>query len=373
MEMKKTSRALAVIFAVLLGPSGPVLCQNRVTTTVTTTSSTPAVSPEEATNIRVYKACNRAVVNIDSITEGGGEDQWGAFALVPTRRGVGSGTIISSDGLILTNLHVINGATAVKVKLYDGKTFAAQLVGDDPPNDLAVIKINPPAGTKLNTIPFGDSSTLEVGRRVYAIGNPFGLDRTFTAGIVSSLGRTLKTENGRLVKGVIQTDAAINPGNSGGPLLDSSGRMIGITTAIWAPAQQSAGIGLAIPINTAKRIIPELIAHHGIARPDIGILSVLPTDRGLLVGDLDPEGPAAKAGLRGPKLVVYNEGPFQFRQIDQSLADLIESVDNVPVRSSDDLLSYIEQKKPGQVVTLTVLRAGQHLKIPVKLAVVSPA
>jgi len=332
----------------------------------------PAISAEEATNIRIYKTCNRAVVNVTSITAT--EDMY--FNIVVPKEGVGSGTIIDADGFILTNYHVINGANAVKVTLYDGSSFAAQLVGDDPTNDLAVIKIDP-RGKKLATIPFGDSSQLEVGRRVFAIGNPFGLDRTLTVGVVSSLGRTIKAEgNGRLIKGIIQTDAAINPGNSGGPLLESSGRMIGITTAIATgrvEVQQSAGIGFAIPINTAKRIVPELIAHHGVTRPDIGIQLVDVTDKGLRVIRLDPDGPAARAGVSGPKLVVYQDGPFTYKAIDQSFADVITSVDNVPVRTADDLLSYIDQKKPGQVVTLTVMRAGKALKIPVKLTVVSPA
>lgn len=330
--------------------------------------SLPSVTPDEATNIRVYKTCNQAVVNITSITES--EDMF--YNVVP-REGIGSGTIIDTDGYILTNYHVINGASAVKVTLFDGSTYAAQLVGDDPDNDLAVIKINVAAGKRLSTISMGDSSQLEVGRRVFAIGNPFGFDRTLTAGIVSSLGRTIKKENGRLIKGVIQTDAAINPGNSGGPLLDANGKMIGITTAIYSRMGQSAGIGLAIPINTARRIIPELIAHHGVIRPDLGIEMVQATERGIRIVKLDPQGPAAKAGLSGPKLVVYQDGPFTYRAIDQSVADVIISIDNVPVRSADDLLSYIEQKKPGQVVTLSIWRAGKAIRIPVKLAVVSPA
>jgi S1-C subfamily serine protease len=199
------------------------------------------------------------------------------------------------------------------------------------------------------------------------------LDRTLTVGIVSSLGRTLRTENGRLIKGIIQTDAAINPGNSGGPLLDASGKMVGITTAILSSSGQNSGIGLAIPINIAKRIIPELIVHHRVVRPDIGIQAVQQMERGLRVIKVEPGGPAAKAGLSGPKIVVYRDGAFSFQSLDSSLADIITLVDNMPVRSADDLLSYIEHKKPGQVVTLTILRAGRTLKIPVKLTVVSPA
>lgn len=326
------------------------------------------MTPEESENIRIYKEANRAVVNISSQTTA--EDVY--LNLVP-KEGFGSGTIISSDGYILTNNHVINGATNVHVTLYDGSTFPATLVGDDPPNDLAVIKINVPANIKLTTLSFGDSSNLEVGRRVLAIGNPFGYDRTMSSGIVSSLGRTLRTEKGRLIKGIIQTDAAINPGNSGGPLLNSAGQMIGITTAIFSNTGSSAGIGLAIPINIARRIVPELIAHHGVSRPDLGIELFERTDKGLRIIRLDPKGPAAIAGLSGPKLVIYKDGDFLFKSIDRSLADVITSIDGTPIKSPDDLLSYIEQKKAGQVVTLTVLRSGKSVKIPVKLSLVSSA
>jgi acyl-phosphate glycerol 3-phosphate acyltransferase len=329
---------------------------------------TTPISTEEATNIRIYKTTNRAVVNISTVATA--EDLF--YNIVP-REGMGSGTIISPEGYILTNYHVIEGADSVRVTLYDGNSHRAQVIGSDPTNDLAVLKITPGPNQKFATIPLGDSSKLEVGRRVLAIGNPFGLDRTLTTGIVSSLGRTLKTDNGRLIKGIIQTDAAINPGNSGGPLLDLSGHIVGITTAILSSSGQSAGIGLAIPINIAKRLIPEIIAHHGVIRPDIGIQVVQQTDQGLRVIKLDPHGPAAKAGLSGPKLVVYKDGLFSFESIDSSLADVITSIDNIAVHSADELLSYVEQKKPGQVVILTVLRSGHVLKIPVKLTLVSPA
>ena len=206
------------------------------------------LTPDEEVNVKVYKLANRSVVNIAKIT-----DQDVLYNVEP-QSGTASGTIISTDGYILTNFHVIEQASQIRVTLFDGTMLRAELVGQDPSNDLAVIKINPPAGRKLTTLPFGDSSRLEVGCRVFAIGNPFGLDRSMTTGIVSSLARTYRTENNRLVKGVIQTDAAINPGNSGGPLLDTSGQMIGITSAILSRAGQSAGIGLAIPINIAKKM-----------------------------------------------------------------------------------------------------------------------
>lgn len=325
-----------------------------------------ALTPDEAVNVRVYKMANRAVVNISRTTDND------LFYNVLPEPGIGSGVIIAEDGYILTNFHVIEGANAIKVTLWDSTTLRGTLVGQDPSNDLAVLKIDVPKGKRLTTIPFGDSSRLEVGRRVFAIGNPFGFDRTMTTGIVSSLGRTLKSENNRIIKGVIQTDAAINPGNSGGPLLDSSARLIGINTAILSKSGQSSGIGLAIPANIAKRIIPELIAHHFVSRPEIGV-QCIESDGALRVAYVDPDGAGAKAGLTGPKVVMYKLPAGVIQMVDNSLADIITAVDNVTVKSNDDLLSYIEQKKAGQVVTLTVLRNKKVVKIPVKLTAASPA
>jgi S1-C subfamily serine protease len=329
-------------------------------------SAAAALTPDEAVNVRVYKSCNRGVVNISCITE---HDIM--YRIVP-QQGMGSGSIISADGYIMTNFHVVEKASDIQVTLWDGTTLHGTSVGQDPSNDLAVIKIDPPANKPLTVIPFGDSSSLEVGRRVFAIGNPFGYDRSMTTGIVSSLARTLKTENNRVIKGVIQTDANINPGNSGGPLLDTSGHMIAITTAIFTRNGNYTGIGLAIPINIAKRIIPELIAHHFISRPDIGIQGVA-TGNGLRVVFVEPEGPGAQAGISGPKTVLYQiPNGLTFKVTDASLADVITNIDNVAVRNEDDLLSYIESKKVGEVVTLTIVRNKKVLKIPVKLATTSP-
>jgi S1-C subfamily serine protease len=321
-----------------------------------------AISPEEATNIKVYKDTNQAVVHVATVAMP--EDL--IFNVMP-KEGFGSGSIISPDGYILTNNHVVAGAKHLRVTLFDGTNVPADVVGTDPSNDLAVIKITPPEGVKLSTIPMGDSSDLEVGRRVLAIGNPFGLDRTLTQGIVSSIGRTLSTGNGRLIKGIIQTDAAINPGNSGGPLLDTSGEMVGINTAILSQAGQSAGIGFAIPINIAKRLVPELIAHHHITRPDLGIEAVQQTNNGIRVVKLEANGPAMQAGVQGPQIVRRQQGPWTFQSVDYSQADIVVSVDNVKVKTSDDLLSYIDSKQAGQTVTLGVVRQGKMVKIPVKL------
>ncbi|MBX3072661.1 trypsin-like peptidase domain-containing protein [Candidatus Obscuribacterales bacterium] len=341
--------------------------------------STAGLTPDEKVNVSVYEKSYRAVVNIAPLATA--EQVY--FYGHDNQDGIGSGVVISPEGHIVTNNHVTGDADAVKVTFFDGTSLPARVIGKDPSNDLAVIKIQAEAGRKFHYVEWGDSSNLQPGRRVFAIGNPFGLDHTMTQGIVSSLNRTFTTPNKRLIKGIIQTDAAINPGNSGGPLLDTQGRVIGITTAILSRSGQSAGIGLAIPANITKTIVPELIKHGIVKRPDMGIVLLHPEGVrtrtgaifGLRVMQLDPKGPSAEAGLRVPKLVVYNlGGGMLMRQMDRNLADLIVAVDNIEVRQVDDLLSYVEKKDPGQVVNLTVLRndadkGPRIMKIPVKLAV----
>lgn len=331
------------------------------------TAPSSAITAEEANNVRLYKQASKAVVNVTTSTVTPESVMWGINPSSDT----GSGSIISADGYVLTNHHVINGASVVRITLYDGTPFLAKIIGVDPDKDLAVLKIDP--GTrKLATIKLGDSSNIEVGRRVFAIGNPFGLDLTMTSGIISSVGRTMKSQSGRMIKGVLQTDASINPGNSGGPLLDTQGNMIGVTTAIFSKVGQSSGIAFAIPINVVKKVVPQLVEHGVVLRPDLGILSVRPVTstigNGLMIASLDPSGPAAEAGLHGPTTRRGKWGGFDVVQLDNSTADVIVGVDAERVSSIDDLLSYIETKKPGQVVTLNVLRQGQVSRIPVKLS-----
>jgi len=215
---------------------------------------------------------------------------------------------------------------------------------------------------------WGDSNRLLVGIRVYAIGNPFGLERTMTTGIVSSLNRSLRTENNRMIRGIIQTDAAINPGNSGGPLLDKRGTMVGITTAIVTRSGASAGVGLAIPSSVARRVVDELIRNGKIVRPDCGIASAFETDKGLLVNEVSRDGPAQKAGIRGPLKQIIQRGAFTYTVIDRAKADLIVAVDGHNVRTLDDLLSYVEAKRAGETVKLRVVREGKEIDVPVTLA-----
>ncbi|HVK12385.1 MAG TPA: trypsin-like peptidase domain-containing protein [Gemmataceae bacterium] len=319
------------------------------------------LSPEEVTNVRVYELANRSVVNITTRTSDDDE------LLANPRRGSGSGCVLTKAGHVLTNYHVIDGADQASVTLSDGTSYPARLVGSDPNNDIAVLRITAPAD-KLRPIPWGDSDKLLVGVRVYALGNPFGLDRTMTAGMVSSLGRTLPTESGRLIRGVIQTDAAINPGNSGGPLLNRRGELVGITTAIISRAGQSSGVGMAVPGNTARRVAEELIRHGRVVRADCGIVAAQRTEQGLRIAKLVENGAAARAGLRGPEVSVIRRGGASYLQTDRSKADVVVAVDGKRVRTLDELLTVVEARKPGEEAVFTLIRDGAREEVKVKLA-----
>jgi S1-C subfamily serine protease len=317
--------------------------------------------PVERVAVEVYKKVNRGVVHIN--TRSIGIDDWG---LTEARDGSGSGSVLDTQGHIVTNYHVIEDARQISVTLYDGSAYQAKLVGSDANSDLAVLQIDAPRD-KLYPIAWGNSKRLLVGMQVYAIGNPFGLDRTLTTGVVSSLNRSLRTENHREIKDVIQTDAAINPGNSGGPLLNHAGQMIGITTAIIGRANQNSGIGMAIPGNGAKRIVEELIRNGRIRHGDSGIVAVFQTDQGLLISRLDPDGPAAKAGLRGPQVRTIHRGGLAYRYLDRSKADLIVGVDGQSVKTVEDLLGPIESKRPGDKVVFQIIRDGKTRDVTVEL------
>lgn len=318
------------------------------------------LTQEEQVNIAVYEHANRGVVHIT--TRGGDR----LFLLEVPTEGAGSGSVFDKAGHILTNNHVIDGARQVQVTLFDGQTYDAKFVGADPVNDVAVIKIDAPPQV-LHPVTLGDSRRLRVGMRVFALGNPFGLERTLTTGIISSLNRALQVHESRTIKSIIQIDAAINPGSSGGPLLDTHGRLIGMNTAIASRTGQSAGVGFAIPVNLISRIVPQLIERGRVVRPEIGIAKVYETESGLLIFKLVAGGPAERAGLRGPQLVRNRRGPFVVESLDRSSADLIIAVDDQKVASADDFLGAIEAKRPGEKVTLTVVRQGKEVKVPVTL------
>lgn len=320
----------------------------------------------ERVNISVYENVNRAVVNIN--TRGVREGNF-FFMEAPTE-GEGSGTIIDKGGHILTNYHVIEGAREIDVTLFDATKYPAELVGQDPPNDVAVVRIDAPAEL-LHPVSFGNSAQLRVGQQVFAIGNPFGLERTLTTGIISSLNRTLPNRNGRILKSIIQIDAAINPGNSGGPLLDTRSRLIGMNTAIASRSGENTGVGFAIPVSTIARIVPQLIEKGHVVRPQTGIAAVYKTERGLLIQSVVPGGPAERAGLKGPKVVreKRRQGPvvYQYETIDPTAADLIVGVDGKKISSVDEFLTAIEAKRPGETVTLRVMRDGRNIEIPLVL------
>ncbi len=325
------------------------------------------LTPDERVNIEVYEKANRSVVNIT--TKVRSEDFF--FFTETEAEGSGSGCIVDEDGHIITNNHVIEDAVKnhgnITVTLFDSSPYEAEVVGTDPRNDLAVLKVHAPKD-KLFPVELGDSSNLKVGLRVFVIGNPFGLDRTLTTGIISNLNQTLPIDRVRSIKGIIQTDAAINPGNSGGPLLDKHARLIGLNTAIVAPARQSSGVGFAIPVNNIKRVVPQLIRHGRIIRADIGIIAVYQFEgRGLLINKLDPTGAAAEAGLRGPRVSTRRRGPVEYRSVDPTKADMIVSIDGKKTLKFDELLAYVEGKKPGDSVKITLIRDGEAFEATVKL------
>ena len=326
-----------------------------------------SLTPEEMVNVSVYENVNRSVVNVN--TKSLRSDSF--FFFDHLSEGGGSGSVLDTRGHILTNFHVVDGAKEIQVVLFDGKSYEGRLVGKDESGDVAVIKIEAPAESLL-PVTLGDSTHLRVGQRVFAIGNPFGLERTLTTGIISSLNRTLPARNHRTIKSIIQIDAAINPGNSGGPLLDSRGRLIGMNTAIASPTGQSAGVGFAIPVANIARIVPQLIERGRVIRPEVGITHVHQTENGLLIAAMTPGGPAEQAGLRGFRIVKQRrkQGPFTYesRSIDRNAADLIIAVDGEKITTANDFLSLVEAKRPGQDVVITVIRGVHELNVPVRLA-----
>jgi len=320
-----------------------------------------ASDADEQINIQVYAAANKGVVNIATTASA-----LGMFGDEATSSGSGSGFVIDRQGHILTNFHVVEGADSVQVTLPDGSSRDARVVGTDATSDVAVIQVDA-AADALNPLSLGESTNLVVGQKVLAIGNPFGLERTLTTGIISSLDRSIKAKNGRNIKGIIQTDAAINPGNSGGPLLNPRGEVIGMNTAILSQVGQSSGIGFAVPIGSIKRILRPLIEGGRVIRGDLGLTKVLVTTKGLLVVALAKDGPADQAGVRPLQVREFIRGNRIITRPDPESADLIVEVEGKPVRTVDELLAEVEKHAPGSQVVLTIVRAGKTLQVPVTL------
>lgn len=329
--------------------------------------------PDESNNIEVYKKSNPSVVNITSVTL----QRDFFFELIP-QKGVGSGMIIRPDGYILTNHHVVGEAAKLEVTLFDKSTFPAEVVGLDPDTDLAVIRIKP-GEKKLVALEYGDAGELQVGQKVMAIGNPFGLGGSLSVGIISSLGRDIRTPTDRLIKDVIQTDAAINPGNSGGPLLDSSGKLIGVNAQIVTTSGGSEGVGFAISVKTARKIAEQLIRFGRVRRPDLGLYGVglsrglldalrVPITYGVMVTEVTEGGPAQKVGIRAAD----REAIFGFRRIPFG-GDIIFRIDEARVETLRDLFDYIFEKKDGDTVVLHFFRGSTRKKATVRLAIPSIA
>ncbi len=368
----------ALVLACTLSPATPAPTPVVIVVTATpgplerrpTLSPDQLVDVEEQLVVSVYDRVSPAVVHITSRAY-----VYGFFFEIVPQEGSGSGFVYDQDGHIITNYHVVEGAEELDVTLADGTMVSAQVVGADTYNDLAVIKVDVPP-EKLHSVELGSSTNLRVGQRTIAIGNPFGLDRTLTTGVISSLGRVIERENNRPLAQVIQTDAAINPGNSGGPLLNSLGQVIGVNTAIRSPSGGSVGIGFAVPVDTVKRVVPELVANGRYPHPWIGfegqayrITPVLaealdlPVERGLLIARLYRDSPADRAGLQGADRRV---------QLGRSVilvgGDIVTAIDRLALESFDQLTIYLEaEKRPGDEVTLTVWRDGEEMTVSLTL------
>jgi putative serine protease PepD len=340
-----------------------------------TTVLQSGLSEDERNNIGIYQRYSSGVVNITTSTIG-----YDFFLRpVPMESGTGSGAIIDDQGHIVTNFHVVRGAETLEVTLPDKSKHEAKVVGADPNNDLAVIQIDVPRGAHLTAIPLGTSKGLLVGQKVFAIGNPYGLERTMTTGIISSLGRSIQAENGRVIEDIIQTDAAINPGNSGGPLLNSQGQIIGINTAIFSPSTNggSIGIGFAIPADTVKRITGDLLTTGYVRHPWLGIGSTvnladfpglanalrLNTERGLMIVDTYQNSPASRAGLRGSTDEVR-----MGRRLLPVGGDIVLEFQGKTVNSVQELATEIDRYKAGEKVTITILRNNKKMDVPITLA-----
>ncbi len=318
------------------------------------------LDPDESTNIAVFKGASPSVVNITAL---GNERDLFSRNVQQVPQGTGTGFMWDAQGHVVTNFHVIQNANAANVTLADQSTFRAKLVGYFADRDLAVLKIDAPAA-KVRPLPLGSSRELQVGQKVYAIGNPFGLDQTLTTGIVSALNREIESVTRRTIRGAVQTDAAINPGNSGGPLLDSAGRLVGVNTAIYSPSGASAGIGFAIPVDEVNRIVPRLIRDGRFVRPSLGVTGsadlarALNLPKGVPIVRVQRDSPAARAGLRA------------FARGDAGgivAGDVIVGVNETAVDNFDDMLEALERLQPGDTATLTVWRGGSTRKVTATL------
>ena len=354
------ARGYALKFAQLLARSLALALTLQCGSAAAAADYLSFATDDEANSTEIFRKASPSVV---FVTNTALRRNFFSLNIQEIPQGAGTGFVWDESGLIVTNFHVIAGAHRLTVTLQDRSEHRAEVIGLAPEKDLAVLRIeNPP--DDLVTLPLGDSSELTVGRKVLAIGNPFGLDTTLTTGIVSALGREIQAPDNRRIRGVIQTDAAINPGNSGGPLLNSLGQLVGVNTAIYSPSGASAWIGFAIPVNTVKDVVPQLISYGRVLRPMIGV--ELASDRwvrryqieGLPVVHVYPGLPAANAGMagayRGPRGEVV-------------LGDVIIAVDDHPIASNNDFYDALEKHSPGDTVTIKSRRGDKELNYRVEL------
>ncbi len=323
-------------------------------------SQTAGLLEDEKNTIEIFQRTSPSVVFITSLVL---RRDFFTLDVFEIPKGTGSGFIWDKAGHIVTNYHVVEGASSLNITLADNVTYEGELVGVAPSKDLAVLRVKAPANL-LTPIPLGSSASLQVGQKVLAIGNPFGLDHTLTVGVVSALGREITSMTDRKIHNVIQTDAAINPGNSGGPLLDSQGRLIGVNTAIIAPSGASAGIGFAIPVDTVKRVVPQLIKYGKFIRAGLGISVVSDSIaqrlgvKGVIVARVYPQSNAEKAGLRGIS---------RTRRGEYILGDIIIGVDQTPIRNYDDLAYVLEKYEVGDTVDLEIIRDNKKIRVKLQL------
>jgi S1-C subfamily serine protease len=380
-DASSTVRLLAILLLVVAGaliwtllrqPSGPLESVSSGPLATPATPATLATEPraiiargdlaaDEEANIELFRSVAPSVVHITSLKARRDRVSLNVFEIP---QGTGSGFLWDEQGHVVTNFHVIEQADRVAVTLYDNTVWPATIVGTAPDKDLAVIKITAPRD-KLRSISIGVSSSLQVGQKVFAIGNPFGLDHTLTTGIISGLSREIRSVTKRTIYDVIQTDAAINPGNSGGPLLDSAGLLIGVNTAIYSPSGAFAGIGFAVPIDTVNRIVPQLISNGRVFKPGLGITAIRPevaqqySIQGVAIRDVYPDTAAARAGLRG--ITVDHDGRRSM------LGDIIVGVDGAAIRDIEDLYRVLDQKNVGDQVKVTVEREGKRTDVEITL------
>lgn len=366
--VERSSRRLPLLLGILIGLLGGWLVVGKIRGYVDTKIAEPRpitprgdLAEDEKSTIALFEEASPSVVFITSVAYR--RETIGFRVYETPTQGTGSGFVWDQNGHVVTNYHVVAEASELQVRLADGSSWKAKVVGGEADKDVAVVKIDAPA-KKLRPMPVGGSKDLQVGQKVFAIGNPFGLDQTLTTGVVSALGRTIKALTGRTIEGVIQTDAAINPGNSGGPLLDSAGRVIGLNTMILSPSGVSAGIGFAVPIDTVNEVVPQLIRYGRVRRPLMGIVPVQDHLmqrwglRGVMIQDVQEGGGAAEANLRGARMT---------RGGDVVPGDIIVKIEGTEINSYDDLREVLDKHKGGDVVKVTVVREDEERTVSVRL------